>query len=318
MHEGKVATAIKPGDFHGQSGVVIQAGGFIFSESSYQIDERSPLHDHARPHFCYVIGGRYQETLGRYSAAKTFERQSPNVLFMPAGLPHSQQHYAPGRHFIIEACEEKMEELGCDTMRPLQLAPPEPEFYMHRILREYTHPVPDSEFTLIGLAYVLFGILHKDIFLDQSKRDGPGWLRKIRSLMDHEFLRPWTLDTLSHEASIDPEHLTSRFSHMYGATPAEYLRKLRVRYACQLIQSSDMPLPEVALSAGFADQAHFSRTFRYHMGVTPLSFSRMAKGLAPRLKRLPLRKSKPDLWDEFGMPDAESTTRLNVVKKLAS
>jgi AraC family transcriptional regulator len=318
MHEKKVATAIKPGDFHGQNGVVIRSGGFIFSETSYQIDETSPLHDHALPHLCYVVGGRYQEILGRNSAAKTFERESPNVLFMPAGIPHSQQHYAPGRHFIIEACEEKLEELGCDIIRPLKLAPPEPEFYMHRIFREYAHPVPDSEFMLIGLAYVLFGLLHKDTYLAQSKRDGPDWLRKIRSLMDHEFLRPWTLDTLSQEASIDPEHLTSQFSHIYGSTPAEYLRKLRVKYACKLIQSTNMPLPEVALSAGFADQAHFSRTFRYHMGVTPLSFSRMARGLAPRSHKLPLRKAKIDAWDEYGAPDAESPNQLKVLKKVAS
>ncbi len=295
------------GDYYGSKGVTLTANGFRFTESSYRVDEKLPNHEHEQPHFCYVVAGRYEETLGR---TKTLMRDSSAVLFLPAEVPHGEIHHAPGRHFMVEALPERLANLECVVTQPLQLPPEEPLMFMHKAFREYTSPEPDSEFVLEGLALLLFGSVQKAYRLSTTLGSHPGWLRKTRSLMDHEFLRPWTLDTLSHEAGIDPEHLTSQFSRIFGATPAEYLRKRRVRYACQLIQTSDMPLPEVALSAGFADQAHFSRTFRYHMGVTPLFYLRAVRGLAGRTRPLPLRKAKLDQWDEHATPDGEAPPRL--------
>lgn len=285
------------GDYYGSKGVTLTANGFRFTESSYRVDERLPIHEHEQPHFCYVVGGRYEETLGR---SKTVIRDSSAVLFLPAEVPHGELHHAPGRHFMIEATAERLVALECMVTQPLQLPPDEPLMFMHKAFREYASPEPDSEFVLEGLALLLFGSVQKAYQLSTSLGSHPGWLRNMRALIDREFLRPWPLDTLSYEAGIDPEHLTSQFARTFGTTPAEYLRKRRLRYACQLIQTSDMPLTEVALSAGFADQGHFSRTFRYHMGVTPLFYLRAVRGLAgrPRPLPLPLRKAKIDPWDD--------------------
>jgi len=47
--------------------------------------------------------------------------------------------------------------------------------------------------------------------------------------------------------------------------------------ACQELTAGDAPLAEVALRAGFADQSHFTREFRRHVGVTPAAFRRSAR-----------------------------------------
>lgn len=295
------------GDYYGSKGVTLTANGFRFTESTYRAEERLPTHEHEQPHFCYVVAGRYEETLGRNTR---MVRDSSAVLYLPSELPHGEVHHASGRHFMIEAEPRRLESLDCVVTQPMQLAPEEPLMYMHKAFREYVSPEPDSEFVLEGLALLLFGSVQKAYRMSTTLGSHPAWLRRTRLLMDDEFLRPWTLDTLSHEAGIDPEHLTSQFSRIFGTTPAEYLRKRRVRYACQLIQTSDMPLPEVALSAGFADQAHFSRTFRYHMGVTPLFYLRAVRGVAGRTRPLPLRKAKIDPWDEHAQDGSDAPVLL--------
>jgi hypothetical protein len=44
---------------------------------------------------------------------------------------------------------------------------------------------------------------------------------------------------------------------------------LRIQRACALLRTSGMPLAEIALQCGFADQSHFSATFKRTMGSTP-------------------------------------------------
>ena len=57
-------------------------------------------------------------------------------------------------------------------------------------------------------------------------------------------------------------------------SPGEYVRRLRVEIACQRLASSDMPLAEIALAAGFSDQSHFTKTFRHYNGMTPGEYRR--------------------------------------------
>jgi len=52
------------------------------------------------------------------------------------------------------------------------------------------------------------------------------------------------------------------------------VRKLRVDAACRQLTTSDKPLSEIALSAGFADQSHFTKTFRRLTRTTPGEFRR--------------------------------------------
>jgi AraC family transcriptional regulator len=40
----------------------------------------------------------------------------------------------------------------------------------------------------------------------------------------------------------------------------------------QLLSGTEMPLSEIALAAGFADQIHFSRRFRQHVGMSPRDY----------------------------------------------
>jgi AraC family transcriptional regulator len=41
--------------------------------------------------------------------------------------------------------------------------------------------------------------------------------------------------------------------------------------------SSDAPLVEIALSAGFSDQSHFCKSFRFHTGMTPSQFRKTSR-----------------------------------------
>jgi AraC-like DNA-binding protein len=65
--------------------------------------------------------------------------------------------------------------------------------------------------------------------------------------------------------------LARQFRVMCGTSPYRYLLMRRLDFAReQLAQSRS--LVEVAIEAGFADQAHFSRMFKATFGVTPARY----------------------------------------------
>ena len=59
-----------------------------------------------------------------------------------------------------------------------------------------------------------------------------------------------------------------------GLPPTRYLERLRVERAKEMIHSSDLPLVQIALAVGFADQSHFTRRFRRWVGCTPARYAR--------------------------------------------
>jgi transcriptional regulator GlxA family with amidase domain len=66
--------------------------------------------------------------------------------------------------------------------------------------------------------------------------------------------------------------LERAFLRDYGLSPQQYLRRLRMQTACQLLVSSSLALAQVADRCGFADQSHFTRDFRSLTGVTPRAY----------------------------------------------
>ncbi|NJL51156.1 MAG: helix-turn-helix domain-containing protein [Hydrococcus sp. SU_1_0] len=55
-------------------------------------------------------------------------------------------------------------------------------------------------------------------------------------------------------------------------TPYDYVLQLRVKRAKKLLQSSDLPICDVALECGFGNQSHLAKHFRKKLGITPMNY----------------------------------------------
>jgi AraC family transcriptional regulator len=66
------------------------------------------------------------------------------------------------------------------------------------------------------------------------------------------------------------------FRETTGQTPYQWLLAERIRRACELLKQPKMPLAEIAIACGFADQSHFTRVFANVIGATPGNWRRGA------------------------------------------
>ncbi|HEX3912778.1 MAG TPA: helix-turn-helix domain-containing protein [Steroidobacteraceae bacterium] len=77
-----------------------------------------------------------------------------------------------------------------------------------------------------------------------------------------------TLVRVANAIGQSREHVTRRFREWFGMTPGEFRREHRLRRALQAIDHGQR-LAMAAAEAGYADQAHMTRSLRSSLGVTP-------------------------------------------------
>ncbi|MGX8939703.1 AraC family transcriptional regulator [Symbiopectobacterium sp. Eva_TO] len=82
------------------------------------------------------------------------------------------------------------------------------------------------------------------------------------------------LDTLARDEHITVAHLVRSFHQEAGMPPLAWLMQRRIGKARELLRQG-MSISEVALSLGFADQSHFTKTFNRFNAMTPGRFQRI-------------------------------------------
>ena len=97
-------------------------------------------------------------------------------------------------------------------------------------------------------------------------------LKALQELIDAEFASQLSLDQLSREAGVSPGYLSRAFKISTGITPHQYILRIRVDRAKQLIQASNRSLDEIAEQVGFADGSHMTSVFLKVTGRPPSHF----------------------------------------------
>src|SRR5262249_9386728 len=100
----------------------------------------------------------------------------------------------------------------------------------------------------------------------------PRWLDRVHEVLRVRFAGSLSLGEIAASVGISADHLARSFRRCHGCTVGEYVRRLRVEFACRQLVASEVPLVQLALDAGFTDQSHFTRTFKHHTGMTPAAF----------------------------------------------
>jgi|SRR5581483_10109117 len=85
--------------------------------------------------------------------------------------------------------------------------------------------------------------------------------------------RSLKLQDICVAADLSPSHLIRAFKQHYGLTPHAYQLNCRIEL-CRSRLRAGHSIADVALEAGFADQAHFQRTFKRFVAATPGQYQR--------------------------------------------
>jgi AraC family transcriptional regulator len=97
---------------------------------------------------------------------------------------------------------------------------------------------------------------------------------RLTEFIEDNLDRPICLEDLAAVVNVSRFHFSRLFKRTIGVTAISFVEQCRISRAKALIIDTTLPLAEIALATGFADQSHFTRRFQRHVGCTPAVFAR--------------------------------------------
>jgi AraC-like DNA-binding protein len=113
----------------------------------------------------------------------------------------------------------------------------------------------------------------------QTERISPDAEHVIRVLCDYieqHVTEQFGLKQLARRAGYAPSYLSSLFNRATGQGLAQYISRKRIALAQELLHSTNMKVVEICYDVGFRDLAHFNRTFKKVVGVTPNQYRELS------------------------------------------
>jgi AraC family transcriptional regulator len=100
----------------------------------------------------------------------------------------------------------------------------------------------------------------------------PWRLARVTGHIDRHLDDRLTNAGLAALVRLNQDHFARAFKASVGRPPHAYVVARRIEHAKSLLTGSNLTLCEIALAAGFADQAHLTRRFKESVGVSPASW----------------------------------------------
>ncbi len=108
-----------------------------------------------------------------------------------------------------------------------------------------------------------------ELFCDRQRRLARERVDKVIAILREHLAQPPGLEEIGRKAGCSPFHLSRTFSREMGMTIRQYLRKLRMERAAELLRGGRHNVTEAALEVGYSSLSHFSQAFCQTMGCCP-------------------------------------------------
>jgi AraC-like DNA-binding protein len=122
------------------------------------------------------------------------------------------------------------------------------------------------------MAHFLFTAKDPEFFCMRHKRVARERVERVKDLLARNLAEPPALETLGQEVGCSPFHLSRIFSREVGLTIPQYLRKIRMERAAELLRTGRYNVTEAATEVGYSSLSHFSKAFCETIGCCPVLY----------------------------------------------
>lgn len=243
-------------------------------ETAYDPGVELYKHSHERAHMCLVLRGTYSEVYGR----RTRDCKPSALFFYSAGTEHSDQfHWANVHCFNVQVSAHWLDRVR-EYSTGLDIGA---EFYggviislAMKLYNEFRYMDEAAPLAIQGLMLEIVAEASRHTRITAEKQTPPR-IKRAKEYLHEHFHESISLEYLAELVDAHPAYLAREFRRYYRSTIGEYVRRLRVEFACSKLAESDEPLANIASAAGFSDQSHFSRTIKMVIGMSPNSYRKI-------------------------------------------
>ncbi len=270
------SAAVVPITMGASGAATLALDDFLVTDAFFPPHAYLPPHVHERASFAIMLEGSFDIAIGHHDYAC----EPHSAVTEPAEERHDNRLGAVGAHVVVVQpdaaavrrlgpCGQWFEEVRHARETPVCAA-------AWRVARELRAPDGATPIAVEGLVLEMLALATRRSWTGDGRYrvPAPRWLTRAREELHDRFLDPPRIGDLAAAAGVHPDHLARAFRVRFGVPIGSYLRRLRLDWAATRLESSEQGISAIALAAGFADQSHFTRTFKRHTGLTPQAYRR--------------------------------------------
>lgn len=255
---------------------ITDIGHFPNAEGHF-IDRREPgVKSHI---LIYCVDGEGEYQLAGHESG-TLRRGG--VLIIPAGTPHTYRasEVDPWSIYWIHFSGERSD----DYLDAMQGASLSPTLYVpfatsvidafEEIYRWAEEGPADGNLVASSTATARFlGLLAALRRSEDARlRDSEQRVYDSITYMRTHASRQLTLDHLASQAGLSASHYSTAFKKTTGIAPINFFLQLKIRLACELLDTTSKQIAEIGLELGYEDAYYFSRLFKKIVGTSPSQY----------------------------------------------
>lgn len=260
-----IAIKLKRGIYLAPESKNYDAQGVLAATTSYpQPVSPGVWHCHENPMFCFVLkGGNIEKR-----KAVEFERTPGLVTFYHAGELHQNIYKVfPSKGFNLELEKTFFDryDVSEDAFARSVVNKAENQFALYRLYWEFVLQDASSIASSHMLLLSMIGNSDDKKMAEQI----PSWVKVVLEVLNDQWNEDPSLEKLALICGVHPITISKHFPKYVKCTLGNYVRRLRVQKAIEIIHSSELSLSTIAHQCGFSDQSHFIRIFKHYTGLLP-------------------------------------------------
>ena len=178
-------------------------------------------------------------------------------------------------HFNGEVCQKLFETLLLQNVHIIKAEQNrEVEHLVSRVCQYYNLEVPNRELICSGMMQTILALLSNELYKGNPHAGEKG-KDKISEVISHIKMVPNLNITVSECADfckMSKVHFSRFFKQITGMPPVQFVLKIRIDRAKELLDFTDKSIAEIAEASGFPDQNYFARTFKKITGMSPTQY----------------------------------------------
>lgn len=109
--------------------------------------------------------------------------------------------------------------------------------------------------------------------------------RRCIELMHERLSEGISLEEMAAEVRLSVCHFARMFKQSVGVPPRVYLTRLRVEKACELLETTDLSVLEIALEVGYSSNQVLARVFLKYQNMSPTDYRRLVRSPTRSVRR---------------------------------
>lgn len=99
-------------------------------------------------------------------------------------------------------------------------------------------------------------------------------MTKLLEYIQNHYADPITLTGVARQFHFNASYLSSYFTAHNGEGFSEYLNKVRLEKAMELLETTEKSISDISASVGYSDQSYFTKVFKKQTGISPSRYRR--------------------------------------------